>query len=92
MDVKRAQKIMTVLVVIPCFLVIPATVAYFTTDWVDDEMGILSMWFMFSCAMWSTAQVLAARIKTLEQEIESLKSGSSEAPPATNSDSTEADE
>ncbi len=85
-SVKRAQKMMLVLVIIPAFLCVVGIVAYFITDRGGDVLGILSGWTCFSVAMVSQAQ---GAIKTLEHEIESLKSGGSEAPPAADSESNE---
>ena len=85
-SVKRAQKIMMVLVIIPGCLCVVGIVAYFATDRGGDVLGILSGWTCFSVAMVSQAQ---GAIKTLEQEIESLKSGGAEALPAVDSESNE---
>ena len=84
--VKRAQKIMTVLAIIPGCLCVVGIVAYFATDRGGDVLGILSGWTCFSVAIVSHAQ---GAIKTLQQEIESLKLGGSEAPAATDSESTD---
>lgn len=85
-SVKRAQKIMMVLATIPGCLCVVGIVAYFATDRGGDVLGILSGWTCFSVVIVSQAQ---GAIKTLEQKIESLKSGSSEAPAAADSESTE---
>ena len=85
-SVKRAQKIMMVLVIIPGCLCVVGIIAYFTTHRGGDVLGILSGWTCFSVAIVSHAQ---GAIKTLQQEIESLKLGGSEAPAATDSESTE---
>ena len=85
-SVKRAKKMMLVLAIIPAFLCVVGIVAYFITDRGGDVLGILSGWTCFSVAIVSHAQ---GAIKTLQQEIESLKLGGSEAPAATDSESTE---
>ncbi len=85
-SVKRAKKMMLVLAIIPALLCVVGIVAYFITDRGGDVLGILSGWTCFSVSMVSQAQ---GAIKTLEQEIESLKSGSLEDPPAADSESTE---
>ena len=85
-SVKRAKKMMLVLAIIPAFLCVVGIVAYFITDRGGDVLGILSGWTCFSVAMVSQAQ---GAIKTLEQEIESLKSGISKAPAAADSESNE---
>ena len=88
-SVKRAKKMMLVLAIIPALLCVVGIVAYFITDRGGDVLGILSGWTCFSVAMVSQAQ---GAIKTLEQEIQSLKSGSSEAPAAVDSESTGPDD
>ena len=88
--VKRAQKIMTVLAIIPGCLCVVFIIAYFSQPGLDFRpLGLVAGWTCFSVAIVSQAR---GAIKTLQQEIKSLKSGSSEAPPATDSDSTEADD
>ncbi|MDP7206664.1 MAG: hypothetical protein QGH11_13910 [Pirellulaceae bacterium] len=86
-SVKRAQKIMMVLATIPGVLSAVGIVAYFTSPHLDFRpLGLLAGWTCFSVVIVSQAQ---GAIKTLEQKIESLKSGSSEAPAAADSESTE---
>jgi hypothetical protein len=84
-SVKRAQKTMLVLLIIPACLCVVGIVAYFTTNRGGDVLGILSGWTCFSVAIVSQAQ---GAIKTLEQKIETLTSGGSEDPPAADSEST----
>jgi hypothetical protein len=77
-SVKRAQKTMLVLAIIPGCLCVAGLVAYFATG-KGDVLGILGGWTTFSALIVSQAQ---AAIKTLEHEIESLQSGSSGQPAA----------
>ena len=82
-SVKRARKIMTFLVIVPSSFCLFGIVAYFIKG-KGDILGLLSAWTMCSAFMLSTAE---GAIKTLEQEIKSLKAGESAdtsdpAPPA----------
>ena len=81
--VKHARKTMRVLLIIPiCFCVL-GIVGYFLTDksGIGAILGLLSCWTIFSAVIVGQAE---DAIKTLEREIESLKSGgSAETPDAT---------
>ena len=71
--VKRARKTMMVLAIIPACLCVLGIVGYFLTG-KGGILGLLAGWTIFSAVIVSQAE---GAIKTLEQEIESLKSGGS---------------
>ena len=71
--VKRARKTMVVLAIIPACLCVLGIVGYFLTG-KDGLLGLLAGWTIFSAVIVSQAE---GAIKTLEREIESLKSGGS---------------
>ena len=78
--VKRARKTMVVLAIIPACLCALGIVGYFLTG-KGGLLGLLAGWTIFSAVIVSQAE---GAIKTLEREIESLKSGgSAETPDAT---------
>ncbi len=77
--VKRVRKIMRLLAIIPACFCVFGIVGYFLKG-KGDILGLLSAWTIFSVLIVSQAE---SAIKTLEQEIESLKSGGSTAPPHT---------
>ena len=71
--VKRARKTMMVLAIIPACLCVLGIVGYFLTG-KGGILGLLAGWTIFSAVIVSQAE---GAIKTLEREIESLKSGGS---------------
>ena len=83
-SVKRAQKTMMLLAIIPGCLCVVGLGAYFTTDSGSHGLGLLAGWTCFSAAIVQQAQ---RAIRTLEEEIESLKLGGSEVPAATERES-----
>ena len=74
--VKHARKTMRVLLIVPICLCVLGIVGYFLTDKLGTPaiLGALSCWTIFSAVIVSQAE---SAIKTLEREIESLKSGGS---------------
>jgi len=74
--VKRARKTMRVLLIIPSCFCLLGIVGYFLTDksGIGAILGLLSCWTIFSAVIVGQAE---DAIKTLEREIESLKSGGS---------------
>jgi hypothetical protein len=82
-SVKRARKIMTFLVIVPICFCLFSILGYFL-EGKGDMLALPGVWAVCSGFMLSTAE---GAIKTLEQEIKSLKAGGSAdtsdpAPPA----------
>jgi hypothetical protein len=78
--VKRARKIMKFLLIVPTCFCLLGIAGYFLKgkgDPLGDSLGLLSLWTGCSLLLFNTAE---GAIKTLEQEIESLKSDSSTEP------------
>ena len=74
--VTRARKTMLILAIIPACFCLIGLVGYFLKG-KGDILGLLAAWTIFSTLIRSEAE---GAIKTLEQEIESLKSDSSTEP------------
>ena len=73
-SIKRARKIMTMLIIVPICFCLVGIVGYFSTGKGGDMLGVISSLTMISAFMLFTFE---GAIKTLEQEIKSLKAGGS---------------